>query len=252
MMDKKNKEKKVTPVNENLIIDDSSRYVKNFNKEYEIFANSSDSKRLEAGIKAAIVVATEFDFTNENIKDKKSEYIDFAREMLYEASSKPHFNADAMIFLIRALYGQTNLAYSHQGEHKKNNIEDGNEWVDYLERNTKNRTLKAYALTLRGYQYIVNGDILDMTVKQRLNKTEKDLIYATKWDEENYLAFFALGLLYTDKENTKYSIEKAISNFNKVLELEYEDTFLDNYLSQEEKEHFMSNARKKVDSLKAL
>ena len=74
MMDKKNKEKKVTPVNENLIIDDSSCYVKNFNKEYEIFANSSDSKRLEAGIKAAIVVATEFDFTNENIKDKKSEY----------------------------------------------------------------------------------------------------------------------------------------------------------------------------------
>lgn len=251
MIDKNNKQKKVTSSDPSLLIESDLNYIKEFNKQYEIFCESLDEERIEAGLKSAIIIANDFDFNNELIKPRKSDYINFARDILYEASSKPNFNPDAMIYLIRALYGQTNIAYNHNDEYKKNNIEDGNEWVDFLEKNTNNRTLKAYGLTLRVYQYIVNRDIFDYSTSEILNKAEKDLIYATKWDKESYLAFFALGLLYLDSENSKYDIEKSIENFTKVLELKDKTTFLDNYLSKNEKKHFMDNAKKQIEILKS-
>jgi hypothetical protein len=251
MIDKNNKQNKRAVADLNLLIDSEIDYVKEFNKEYESFCNSNDEERINFGVKAAFIIVDKFDFNEEVIKNKKGELITFARDILYEASSKPHFNPEAMMYLIRALYGQTNIAYSHEGEHKKVNIEDGNEWVQFLERNTNNRTLKAYALTLRVYQFIVNNDIFEMEIADILKKAERDLIYATKWDEENYLAFFALGLLYLDPENSKYDLEKSIENFEKCLEFENNTTFLDKYLSQTEKIHFMTNAKKQIEILKS-
>lgn len=251
-------------VNKKLLIDESliskktPSYLKKFNKCYEAFftlnekedlTNQEKEDRLENGVEAAINIALYFDFNLDLIKENKSEYIKFARDVLYEAGGNPNNNGEAMIYLIKALYGYTNIAYSHQNEHKEKNIIDGNEWVDYLEKNSKNRVLKAYALTLRAYQYIVNGDVIGMSMKDRLNKSEKDLIYATKWDEDNYFAYFALALVYFDSGNSKYNKEKAINNFNKVLSYEDEYVELDKYLTDEEKQRCMRLARKQLEVL---
>lgn len=261
MIDTKNKLKKVTKGDESLIIDntllkDGPSYLKEFNTSYAQFCSLDEEfdqeERLECGKKAATIIAYKFDFNNELIKDKKKEYIEFSREMLYELSSRPHNNAETMIILIQALYGQTNIAYSHSGEHKVVNIVDGNEWVTYLERQTKNRTLKAYALALRSYQYIVNGEAIGMSVKDRVNKSEKDLIYATKWDPNNYLAYICLGLIYMDSASSKYNLDKSIYNFKTALDFEKEEVFLDKYLSKEEKARFMNNARNKINNLESL
>lgn len=256
------KEVEKTKANRDLLLDKSScksfSYLKEFNKHYESFCdlsemNSNDedinTKRIEAGKLAAKVIAYDFEFNNELISEKKKEYIKFARDMLYEAGNKPNYDSEALIYLIRAYYGQTSIAYSHSGENKEKNIKIGNDWVDHIERNTKDRTLKAYALTLRCYEYMVNGQELGMSVKERLNKSEKDLLYATKWDEDNYLAYYALGLLYSDNGNSKYNKEKAIENFTKVTSYKNKDANLDNYLDDGEKDKAINNAKKKIDLL---
>ena len=96
---------------------------------------------------------------------------------------------------------------------------------------------------------MVNGQELGMSVKERLNKSEKDLLYATKWDEDNYLAYYALGLLYSDNGNSKYNKEKAIENFTKVTSYKNKDANLDNYLDDGEKDKAINNAKKKIDLL---
>ncbi len=261
MIDTKNKLKKVTKINDDLFIEKNllkkaPEYLKQFNENYELLSTAEKEQdslaREKYGEKVATLIAKNFDFDNEIIKDKKRDYIEFAREILYELSSRPYNNPETMIILIQALYGQTNIAYSHTGSHKSVNIEDGNDWVDYLEKQTKNRTLKAYALALRSYQYIVNGEIIGMSVKDRISKSEKDLIYATKWDEENYLAYICLGLIYMDKESSKYDLKKSIRNFNIALEFKNKDVYLDNYLTKEEKMRFMENAKNKVEYLESL
>lgn len=233
-------------------------YFKDFNYYYETFCDLNDKeelsgdekeKRLECGVDAAIIIADSFDLNHELIKPKRHDYIEFARNILYEAGGKPNNDARAMIYLIKALYAHTNLAYSHTNEHKLINIQDGNEWVEYLEKNTKNGVLKAYALTLRAFQYIVNGEALNMSVKDRINKSEKDLIYATKWDEDNYYAYYALGLIYLDNGNSKYNKDKALENFKKVASYENEFAQLDKYLTDEEKSRAMNNAKNKIKIL---
>ena len=251
------KEVKKTEANRELLIDESlakkHKYLKEFNSHYELFCEASEygdeTKRLNEGKLAARVIAYDFDFSNEIISEKEKDYVKFARDMLYEAGDKPNNDPEALIYLIRAFYGNTSIAYSHFGEHKINNIKSGNEWVDYIEKNTKDRTLKSYALTLRCYEYIVYGEELGMTVKDRLNKTEKDLLYATKWDEDNYLAYYCLGLIYSDNGNSKYNIEKAIENFTKVTAYKGKTVELDKYLDDGEKEKAIRNATKKIESL---
>lgn len=251
------KEIKKTEAKQELLIDKSfikkNSYLDKFNKYYKLFCdlseNGDEEERLDAGKQAGKIIAYDFEFDNEAIKEKKKEYIKFARDILYEAGNKPNNDSEALIYLIRAFYGQTSIAYSHVGEHKANNIKSGNEWVNYIERNTKDRTLKSYALTLRCYEYIVNGEELGMSVKERLNKTEKDLLYASKWDEDNYLAYFALGLLYSDNANSKYNVEKAIDNFTKVTLYKDKIAPLDKYLDDGEKEKAINSAKRKIDSL---
>ena len=256
---KKNSKDVEVKTNRSLIIEKGKeKYIKEFNNYYETFCELNDSeelsdeekeKRLSCGVNAAIVIANSFDFNNEEIKEKKKEYVEFARDILYEAGGKPNNDAVAMMYLIKALYGHTNIAYSHVNEHKLVNIEDGNEWVDYLEKNTKNRVLKAYALTLRAFQYMVNGELLSMSTKERIVKSEKDLIYATKWDIDNYYAYYALGLIYIDEGTSKYNKEKALDNFKKVVEYEDKSATLDMYLTDIEKQRAITNAKKKIQLL---
>ena len=148
MIDTKNKLKKVTKINDDLFIEKNllkkaPEYLKQFNENYELLSTAEKEQdslaREKYGEKVATLIAKNFDFDNEIIKDKKRDYIEFAREILYELSSRPYNNPETMIILIQALYGQTNIAYSHTGSHKSVNIEDGNDWVDYLEKQTKNR-----------------------------------------------------------------------------------------------------------------
>jgi hypothetical protein len=246
-------------IDNKLINKNTPKYFKDFNDYYTKFCdltNQKDlseidnTKRLDYGEKAAIIVANYFDFERDEIKDKKNEYITFARDLFYENACKPNLDPDSMIFIIRALYGQTNIAYNQSSEHKIDNIKDGNDWVDELERNTDNHTAKAYGLTLRSYAYMVNAKELGISVKEILNKVENDLIYATKWDENNYIAYYALGLVYIDKANSKYDPNKAIDNFNKVLSFKDKATNLDYYLTETDKARIMSNASKKIDLMK--
>lgn len=242
-------------------INEKTSYYNEFNKAYVEFCDLNEKfdlsdeeiiSKIEAGKKVASSITLDFDFSKEEIKSKSNEYVKLARDILYVAGSKPFNDSEALILLVRALYGQTNIAYSQEGEHKIINIEDGNEWVDHLERDTKDHTLKSYALTLRVFQYMVNGSELGMSVEQRLKKSETDLIYASKWDEENYLAFYALGLLYSDNGNSKYNVEKSINNFTKVLEFKDKETKLDEYLMNGEKERAMENANRKIAQLKQI
>ena len=239
-----------------LLIDevDKSQHYKDFNKYYAQFCDLNDIGDLsvnwaEAGKNAAIIIARYFDFNDTVISSKKSDYIKAAREILYAVGSKPHNDSEALIYIIRALYGQTNIGYNLEGENKGLHIDAGNEWVTYLERHTDDRALKSYALTLRAFQYIVNGDILNMSVKERVKKVETELLYAVKWQDDNYLAYFSLGLLYSDEGHSKYSLTKAIENFNKVLDFKDVDVTLDQYLLFDEKARAMANAKRKVDAL---
>lgn len=255
---KDDKQEKIVSHRELLIDIDSlsskNKHYEDFNEYYSEFCDLNDKENMgklwmETGKKAAIIVARYFDFNDSAISSKKNDYIKVARDILYAASSKPHNDSEALIYIIRALYGQTNLAYNLEGENKGIHIDGGNEWVTYLERHTDDRTLKSYALTLRAFQYIVNGDVLNMTVSQRIKKVETELLYAIKWQDDNYLAYFALGLLYSDDGNSKYNISKALENFNKVLTFKKISVKLDEYLLFDEKERAMANAKRKIDSL---
>ena len=67
-----------------------------------------------------------FNFEESVLKSKKSDYVNFARNILYEAGGHPNNDGEAMIHLIKAFYGHTKIAYSHTNEHKLVNIENGN------------------------------------------------------------------------------------------------------------------------------
>lgn len=259
----KSKQTKPTMANKNLIIDDSlftketPKYLSDFNDCYKIFYEKGandilDEERLENGEKAAIIIADFFDFNRVEVKDKKNEYIKFARDVLYEAASKPNNSSTAMIHLIRALYGQTSIAYSQTQEHKVNNIKDGNEWVDHIERITDNKPLKAYALSLRAYQYIVNGEDLSMPLEERFTKAEKDLLYATKWIDDNYLGHYFLGLVYIDSDNVKYDANKALDNFNKAMSFKEVSSSLDEYVDKDFKNRVMQFTSNKIDAINAI
>ena len=89
-----------------------------------------------------------------------------------------------------------------------------------------------------------------MRVSQRIKKAESELLYALKWKDDNYLAYFALGLLYSDDGHSKYNVEKALENFKQVLKYKKEDVELDGYLLFDEKDKAMFNSKKKIDALK--
>lgn len=260
MLNKKNDIHEKIISNRDLLIDDNlleeyGECYKDFNEYYSTFCDLNDKEDTgdnwaENGKEAAIIIARYFDFTKEALKEKKNDYIKMARDILYAVGSKPHNDSKAIIYIVRALYGQTNIAYNLDGESKGIHIDSGNEWVTHLERNTKDRTLKSYALTLRAFQYIVNGDILNMTVKERVKKVETELLYATKWQEDNYLAYYALGLLYSDPGHSKYNLDKAYDNFVKVYSFKDSKVELDDYLLYGEKEKAMTNAKKKADTLR--
>ena len=199
---------------------------------------------------APIKLSKDFDFADEGISSVKKEYVEFARERLLAGTRKPYFRVMSMLYYIKALYGQTNIAFNLEGNNRKTNILLGNDYVTRLERYTDVRALKAYVLSLRAYRFIIDGDVLDMSQEERLKTIEKDLIYATKWDEENYLALYALGLVYLNKSYEKYDIIKSVEIFNQVTKLKNKTVGLDKYLSDEEKERIISLAEKKINTLK--
>lgn len=256
MKSKKQKSIKDIMIDEKLMIGKDfitkeTQHYKEFNEISRKFIECLDEdEKISLGISLAILIADKFDFNKDELKVNKNEYITLARDILYVTSSNPINDQSSLIHLIKALYGQTSIAYNQKGEHKKINLEDGNEWVDYLEKNVDDRTIKSYALTLRAFQYIVYGESLEISVNDRLKRAEKDLLYASKWDEENYLAFYCLGLLYNDDANSKYDVDKALKNFMKAKEFLDKEVKLDVYVTGNEKEKIMINADKKINLLK--
>ena len=91
---------------------------------------------------------------------------------------------------------------------------------------------------------------IDMPNEQRLKTIETDLIYATKWDEKNYLALYALGLVYLNTSSEKYDVNKAINLFERVTALKGKTVELDSYLEECEKTRIIALAEKKLSSLK--
>lgn len=236
----------------------SKKCYKNFNEKYkeykelsEVLIPSKEQKErmVVLGEEMAMIVAVDFNFDDEEVKGKKKEYIEFARECLVLGTKKPYFRVMSMLYYIKALYGQTNIAFSLEGNNRKTNILLGNDYVTRLERYTNERPLKAYVLALRAYRFIIDGDVLDMTPEDRLKTLEKDLVYATKWDDKNYLALYALGLVYLNKSYDKYDPSKAKGIFKLVTGLRGKEVGLDKYLSNEEKERIISLAEKKIELL---
>ena len=202
------------------------------------------------GEEMAISIAIEFNFEDHELSGMKQEYIEFARERLVDGTRKPYFRAMSMLYYIRALYGQTNIAFNLEGDNRKTNILLGNDYVTRLERYTDIRALKAYVLALRAYRFIVDGDVIDMSQEARLKTVEKDLVYATKWDIDNYLAQYALALVYLNKNYENYNVDKAIGLFTEVLDTKDRKVPLDEYMSEEEKNRIISLAEKKLELLK--
>ena len=235
-------------------LENAPAYIKRFNSDYQEFYELSNGKldkdkearRIALVNNLAKMIVEKFDFGNPLLKNKKDNYVSFARNALYECASKPYFDDDAMIIIIRALYGQTILAYPMKAEH----LIDGNEWVTFLERNSDNHTLKAYALALRAYIYIVHGDLFDLGLKKRIDIAQTDLIYASKWDEDNYLAYFCLGLIFSDGDGYKDDHARALENFTKAYSYHDKKVSLDTYLTKEDKERIMNNANNKIKILK--
>lgn len=241
-------------INEEIIGDDDLVY-KDFNNVYKQFCDLNEKEdlskeelnlKIELLKKVVYLVAFDFDLEKEIIKDKANEYVFFTRDALYWLANKPYHDAESIMILIKSLYGQTNVGYAHTDETKESLIKDGNAWVEYLERNTKDKVLKSYAATLRAFQYIVNGELLELTIPERLHKTERELKYAICWNQDNYLAYYAMGLLYSDSANDKYNKDLAIENFKKVGEYDNKENDLDKYLVHGEKQKAMDNASKKV------
>lgn len=235
-------------------IGEEDNLYREFNEAFNEFCDLNDrgtldkvetKRKVEVLKKAAFSIVFDFDFQKEAIKDKTAEYIFFARDAIYWLAHKPTCDAESTMLLVRILYGQTNVGYIHNDENKAKMISDGNEWVEYLEKHTDNKTLKSYAATLRAFQYLANGELLEMSIEERLTKTERELKYAICWDTSNYLAYYALGLLYSDDANDKYNKDLAIENFNKVLEYQDRDTELDKYLIHGEKEKAIDKSNEK-------
>lgn len=237
----------------------SKECYKTFNGKYEkykkleeVLSPSKDEREAMVilGEEMGILIANEFDFEDEQIKGYKKEYIEFAREKLLAGTRKPYYRPMSMVYYIKALYGQTNIAFSLTGNNRKTNILLGNDYVTRLERYTDIRHLKAYVISLRAYRYIIDGDLFEMSAEERFAFVERDLIYATKWDEQNYLALYALALTYLNKSFKKYDVDKAMELFNRVKALENVPVGLDEYLSKEDKAKIMSLADNKIKSLK--
>ena len=74
------------------------------------------------GEEMAILIAIEFNFEDKELEGMKEEYVEFARERLVEGTKKPYFRHMSMLYYIRALYGQTNIAFSLEGDNRKTNI----------------------------------------------------------------------------------------------------------------------------------
>ena len=237
----------------------SRKEYKTFNEKYikykkltEILTPSKEDreKMVILGEEMAIIIAEDFNFDDHELNGKKKEYVEFARERLVAGTRKPYFRVMSMLYYIKALYGQTTIAFSLEGHNRKTNILLGNDYVTRLERYTDVRALKAYVLSLRAYRFIIDGDILDMSPETRLKTIEKDLIYATKWDDQNYLALYALGLVYLNKSYEKYDVNKALDLFKQVKALKGKTVGLDKYIEDAEKDRIIGLAEKKIDTLK--
>ena len=257
--DKKDEEIIITDFTDYIVYNTSKSVYKTFNKKYEEYLSLQDKltpskeereRIVVLGEEMAILIAIEFNFEDKELEGMKEEYVEFARERLVEGTKKPYFRHMSMLYYIRALYGQTNIAFSLEGDNRKTNILLGNDYVTRLERYTDVRALKAYVLALRAYRFIIDGDIIDMELDMRLKTVEKDLVYATKWDTDNYLAQYALALVYLNKNYENYSLEKATNLFKEVLDTKGRKVPLDEYVSEEEKNRIITLAEKKLELLK--
>jgi hypothetical protein len=237
----------------------SKKCYKTFNEKYKEYKKLQDiltptkpqrEQMVILGEEMAILVADEFDFNDSEVSGLKKEYIEFARERLVAGTRKPYFRVMSMLYYIKALYGKTNVAFNLEGTNRKVNLLLGHDYVTRLERYTNVHALKAYVLSLRAYKYISDGDVLDMSNEKRLKTIETDLIYATKWDEKNYLALYALGLVYLNTSSEKYDVNKAINLFERVTALKGKTVELDSYLEESEKTRIIALAEKKLSSLK--
>jgi len=249
----------ITDFEDYLISKPSKGVYKDFNKKYEqykklseILTPSKEEKQelVLLGEELAILVAKDFDFSDEEISNRKKQYVEFARERLVEASKKPYYRELAMLFYIKALYGQTNLAFSHEGTNKKKNIDLGNDYVTRLERYTDDRALKGYVLALRAYRLLIDWNLLELPIETRQKKILNELLYATKWDDHNYLAEYALGLLYLNEAWDTYDVDKAKVQFEIVSKLDGVKVPLDKYINIEEKERIIKLAQNKLKELK--
>ena len=257
--DDKTEEILITDFEDLLISNPSKDEYKEFNNKYDQYKKLADTlfpskeekeKAVLLGEEIAILIARDFDFSDEEIAKKKKSYVEFARERLVDASKKPYYRQLAMLFYIRALYGQTNLAFSHEGENKARNICIGNDYVTRLERYTDDRALKGYVLALRAYRLLIDWDLLDLPIEIRQKKILNELLYATKWDDHNYLAEYALGLLYLNKSWDTYDEKKAKEQFELVAKLDGVKVDLDKYIDAQEKDRIIGLAKKKLESLK--
>lgn len=257
--DDKTEEILITDFEDLLISNPSKDEYKEFNNKYDQYKKLADTlfpskeekeKAVLLGEEIAILIARDFDFSDEEIAKKKKSYVEFARERLVDASKKPYYRQLAMLFYIRALYGQTNLAFSHEGENKARNIGIGNDYVTRLERYTDDRALKGYVLALRAYRLLIDWDLLDLPIEIRQKKILNELLYATKWDDHNYLAEYALGLLYLNKSWDTYDEKKAKEQFELVAKLDGVKVDLDKYIDAQEKDRIIGLAKKKLESLK--
>ena len=208
---------------------------------------------IDLSMVASIIIASRFDFEDSSISQNKEKYIEYAREKLYRAADAPYKRVEAMIYLIRALYGQTSIAYKTDNFiNQQQHIFNGDKWVNIVEKSTKNNVAKGYALTQRAYSYIVFAKYFDMEDEERLKKINKELRYAVVWDKENYLGHYAFGLFYSDKNTSYYDKQKAIDSFNKVLEFKDKYVYADEFMNEGEKNKIMNLAKNKIELLKKM
>lgn len=212
---------------------------------YQMIINDGEED-LELGLEIVRYIAKEIDLNDERIKDNANNYIEFARDLLYKFSEKPYNDSRAMLYLAMALCMQTNLAYKASSLSLAKNVECACNWIDKIERKTDNRTIKAYALSLKAYAYMVFGDCFDLTVNERNKRAQKDLIYATKWDEDNYFAYYALALIYLDNKSQFYDLDMYKKYMNKVLEYENKTVKMDDYYKKEDKKRLMEKAKSRI------
>jgi hypothetical protein len=256
----KDEESTIIPDFIDFLIDNPSKDVyKTFNDKYKKYkeldeiALPNKEQRLDMAIlgeEMGILIARDFDFNDQEVANRKKEYVEFARERLVDATRKPYYRPVAMLFYIKALYGQTNIAFNLDGDNRKINIGIGNDYVTRVERYTDDRSLKAYVIALRAYRLLMDGYLLELAQEDRNKKIEKELQYAALWDENNYLAVYALGLVYLNKSWDTYSEEKAKEQFKKIVKLEKVEVGLDKYIDENEKQRIITMAKRKLSELK--